>query len=215
MHSAGTISEGWDYAGMFHWGEDLAGHSFEQSITVDTAMLDDNHLGPGFNMAGGVSQPGSVVYGKTSVGGENYTWRLDGQEAHVYLVNYLHMGYPNSPDQAGILAQGTNALNGQFVGALINTQSETNSFINDTNFAQNLNLTGLPGVSTYVMFMDNQLDGTQTFFGGHATSTTWEVSAVPEPDSVAMLLAGAGVIALAARRRSRVNAGAAGAPRLD
>jgi len=204
MRSSGTIAEGWDYPGLFTWGEDLAGQSFELSLTVDTATLDPM-TGVSFNGVGGVSQLNSVVYGKTTVGGEVYNWRLDGQEAHVAL----------SSMQASMSMQGTNSLNGNFTGGLINTFSQTGAFLDNVDFAKNRNLSGLPGVRTFVMFMNNQLDGNQTYFDGFADNTTWEVSAVPEPDSVAMLAAGIGMVMFAARRRSRVNAGVAGAPRFD
>ena len=201
VHSTGIIRDGWDYPGMFTFGENLSGLPFDQSITIDTATL-DQVTWPGVNQAGGVSQPNSVVYGQTSVGGEIYRWRLDGQEAHVELSSAQLSGNPNGGAQATMVSQGTNALNGHFTGVLNNTFSQSSGFLNSLEFAQNRDFSGLPGVRTFVMFMNNQPDGNQTYFDGFADTTTWEVSAVPEPDSAAMLLAGASLMALWARRRA-------------
>lgn len=198
MNAVGTISDGRDDAGLFKSDVDLAGKSYSMRMTVDTSPLAADDLGPGINSVSGVNQAVNV-FGETTVGGQSYSWKMAYGAASAYLVNYFALGYPQ--DQAGLFGQGVNTLNGNFMYAGNDIISRVQPFLNGLDFAQSRDFSSVPDAVAYSGFLNNQADGTQTFFFGTPSTLTWSVSAVPEAEVLAMMLAGLGLIGLVARKR--------------
>lgn len=202
MNAAGTISDGRDYAGLFKSGVDLAGKSYSMTMTVDTSPLAVDDVGPGVNSVRGVNQTVNV-FGETSVGGQSYSWRIAYGDARAYLWNYFSLGYPL--DEAGLFGQGVNTLDGNFMYAGNDITSLNQPFLNGVDFAQWRDLSAVPGAIAYSGFLNGQADGAQTFFFGTPSTLTWSASAstsaVPEPDALAMMLAGLCLVGLVARKR--------------
>ena len=198
MNAVGTISDGRDDAGLFKSGVDLAGKSYSMRMTVDTSLLTADDLGPGINSVSGQDRPISI-FGETSVNGQSYSWKMAYGEANAYLWNYFALGYPE--DRAGLFGQGVNSLNGNFMYAGNDITSRIQPFLNGLDFAQSRDFSSVPDAVAYSGFLNNRADGTQTFFFGTPSTLTWSVSAVPEADMLAMMLAGLGLIGLVARKR--------------
>ena len=198
MNAVGTISDGRDYAGLFKSGVDLAGKSYSMKMTVDTSPLTADNLGPGINSVSAYDRTVNV-FGETSVEGQSYSWKIVYGEASAYLWNYFALGYPL--DQAGLFGQGVNSLNGNFMYAGNDITSRIQPFLNGLDFAQSRDFSVVPDAVAYSGFLNNQADGTQTFFFGTPSTLTWSASAVPEADALAMMLAGLCLLGLVARKR--------------
>lgn len=199
--AVGKITSGYDYADTFGGGLHMKGMAYSQSITIDTAALDRNNYGVGINHVGGLNQK-AVVLGTTTVNNRSYHWRIEGQEAYVYLWDLHAIG--DTLNSAGVGGQGHNALDGQFSAGFNTLFSRTATFLTSIDFAQTRRFNDLTGTEAYSLFQTNKADRMQTFFGGRPDAMVWEVQSIPEPASLGMVMLGLGLALSNFRRRRSV-----------
>jgi hypothetical protein len=202
--ASGTINQGYDYFGIFGAVGDLTGTSFSQSITVDPNMLP-----VGYSDANTITGNGSILGGSATstvtVNGVTKIFALDLLQpsyTDFALRNWLTAGYVNAGDISSLSIQG-NTSSGNYLMSQNQTQSLLNPFMSSVSFNQdwsyNIPTTGTSAISIFNYGIANL--GQFTAFTGTTSLISFTVSAVPEADTYAMMLAGFGLIGFMARRK--------------
>ncbi len=198
----GHINYGWDSTGVFGAaGQDLAGLSFTQSITasIDPAQWTGGYSGGYFQYLNG---SGPAFTNTVTVNGHSATFSVTTISGRLYISNAVSNGNTDGYyDYIYTSLYGNTAAGGQ-----LETQqyaySYTTAFVPTLDFTQQISQnTSDPSFITNSSF---NISGNQTayFRANFDTLTVNAVSAVPEPGTYAMLLAGLGLMGFVARRRA-------------
>lgn len=215
--ATGTITTGTDTSGLFVApGGNLSGQAFSQTITISSDPADwpgkqttssTNYLYAGFNDAGSLHGPGLTT--TVTVNGHTLTYSLPYTEYAEQLVSNSVTQY--GPIPAGIdqypdfiyMSGYAHLAGGGALSAQSYALNRTEAFVPALGFGQALSLdTSAASFQAYSAF---SISGDQNayFQGRIATFEVNPPSAVPEPETCAVLLTGLGLIGFAARRGKR------------
>jgi hypothetical protein len=196
----GHVNQGYDYTGVFGAaGKFLNGLSYTQTITAST---DISKWGNFFSDSGARSLYGSGPAFTTTVSIKEVTLTysslstFSGRQALINGVSNPNTNFDIDSmrsDQYGITA------NGEFLQAIFSASSYT-PFVPTLNFGQSIPLITTAGkIQAESSF---EIDGSQRArFLGNVDSFSISTTAVPEPETYAMLLAGLGLMGFMARRK--------------
>lgn len=206
--TAGTITYGYDYAGLFGTTQDLTGMNYVLSTIVDPEAYayKYSYLGYGDDRQVNYGSNSSPVTQKVTVGSVTKTFDFD-LAAYNWGQSYMHSN--GSFAQAYQNANGTLA-NGERVWVSHSVYSYAQDFLDSVSFSQNLNYQPTADDSGYASFgMGNGYGYSTVYFNG-AKPTTLTINNqlapaapvdVPEPAPLALF--GLGLIALAVARSKK------------
>ncbi len=201
FNTAGTIGGGEDSLGLFGTDRYLTGKKFTQSVTIDMAGLRQTELGVEVNAMRSTDH-GAFVTGEVTVAGVSYTWKIDDALASARLIRHF------STTELGdglveLNGSGVNRNDGLSLSAGGFMYTGGSAFLDNLDMAHSRNfITNLPDMYVWSIFRVKDAAGKESdFVAGGATSASWTVSNVPEPQTYAMLLLGIGLVGFTARRR--------------
>ena len=200
LRTTGTFYQGFDSQGYFGGG-DLTGRS------VDWTQLFDTSGSSQLDVSSSSLLRGSAAFGSLSVGGIPLTDVPIGGHYDLYLSNGVTSGGPGPNDElSGFTFANYSGSDVTFVG-YSSVYSSVNSFVPSRDFSQTLTRHPMTGdAKTGVVQWNKNVGGVNIGTYGYFTIDTITyngVTAVPEPETYAMLLAGLGFIGVMARRRNR------------
>lgn len=202
----GIVADGRDGLGLFGApGAALAGKSYTMRFTVDTASFGEYRSS---SIHGANSLPGTPFDfdGVLVIDGRSHAWQLQGDAWASVLLG------------AGgdALVEGAGATGDDAVSASIGVfpQASDRPQMNGLAFEQRIEYLGFTDPGGYSASFRLERSGPRvpdddgavmetTRFLGTGSHALWQASPVPEPGQYTMLLAGAAVLALGARRRRR------------
>jgi len=192
--TTGTVDNGFDTTGVFGMaGQNLAGMSFSQAITVSTNV--------------------AYYQGERQQDGMHYTYGWGPYFTDVVTVNHHSVTFYVSRPAQGMLwvstddALGPASLLTQNGADYIGVENKISKNIKDANhpflttsdFDQNFSLTLDPSFSGYASF--SIYDGRLAVFTSQHIDTFTVMTTVPEPQGSCMLVTGLALFALQQRRR--------------
>jgi len=198
--TTGLIDQGSDSTGVFGVvGQDLAGFAFTQSITVsvDQAAWENRYNWPSFRLQS-LFGSGPAFTDTVTINGQSVTFSaltaFDGLQT-------VAGGSDMVADEITSYQYGQTAT-GAMLRGNISVWSATR-FVPDYSFDQII--TSDISSPAFAAYSDFGISGAQTatFYSHRLTSLSVNVTAVPEPATYAMLLAGLGLTGVVARRRRR------------
>jgi len=197
----GQITSGLDTTGVFgSIGQNLAGLSYTQSITasIDPAQWQNSYNNGWLTYMAG---SGPAFTDTITVNGHTVNFILSTIGGAQLLANGASQGnvnYPNSYDEVYTDQYGHTASGGFFEGGQF-AFSSTTAFVPTLNFGQKISQdTSDPSFSAQAFVY---ISGKETA-NFQANANTLTVTAVPEPETYAMLLAGLGLLGFVARRKA-------------
>jgi hypothetical protein len=202
----GIIDEGRDKSGVFGiLGQDLAGLSFTQSITISVSPSDWSgwSKGTGWQYVAGY---GPALIDTVTVNGKSVTFTTpsaSGQESisggSFQGTDGIYSYLTGSPGKGGglrsIISVSATSYDTRFIPNSSFSQSFTqNLTINDPAYTT---------LSSFYVVADptGNFNGDATFTSRRLTSISMNVLAVPEPETYAMLFVGICFVGFAARRK--------------
>lgn len=210
LSMSGVVEQGRDDLNLFFGNPGevvfLGGEAYTMSLTVDAADLNLIHSTPKFADYSGA---GVALTGELTMNGKTLTWTTQAASSAVRLE--LEPEYPSPGDRQGVSMSTTASSQPGTGNRYIAARHEVYTF-----FWPLLASTDLNQEITFPEFMRDAVASSHfeatgmgavpnltTWFDARATSATWTVSAVPEPEQYGMLAAGLLTLALARRKLGR------------
>lgn len=208
--ASGTIGSGYDYTGIFGSVGSLDGMSFSQVYNVDPAAY--SVQSPGGSMAYSLGTNTGTVTETVTVNGVSKSFDFTGgvdSFGESILYTFLTDGtgpfdmvyqYQQGTTTDGMLVFGDSSLASGTTPLGISTSFDQTfsgtlpsySAVNDSNYARS---------SFRMVYSNNWNNAVQFVSGGDVTITINPVTAVPETETYAMMLAGLGLMGTVVRRR--------------
>lgn len=201
----GTISRGYDGLGIFGTpGADLTGQNFAQFISTNLSDGYERNFQPDAATLGYIKQTDAILNGSSQVGTHSFQWTVTDARGIFDMINTLSSRH-YFVDYLNIQGDGANAFTADGYKLTANNfvQSTSQPFLNslDTSQSAAFNPQGLSTRSLFIL----QRDGNTTYFESTPLASSIALNPIPEPETWAMLVAGIGMLGIAARRRSRVS----------